>query len=275
MENTKQVQQDDAAETAEIEKLIAEESVNVPAVIEGEVKVVEGVVLAPEPAAVEIKLPEGATVSFADLGRTRAKEIAGLDEKIAETRSTLRDDILKVIAGPLESHGTYISGFTSEMAEREGKGKDIRTLRNVKSQVNRVLSAFKANPLTVKAALENKAERWDVIVKNLPKRSAAGRPSVTPAASGQPAAAEGGEQPSDLDTATDSGAMIESLHKIASRLREVAKGKKAWYAEYLAVNVLEAMETSRDHFQKLYSARGKDVTDEQFRTSLELDRKVA
>ena len=258
---------------AEIEQLL-----NAPAIIEETVIQTSGEILPPEPAAVEIKVPEGAKVSYQDLGRQRAKEIAGLDEKIAESRSTLRDDLLKVIAGPVESHSTYLSGFTQEMAERESKGKDIRTLRNVKSQVNRVLTAFKANPISVRQALENKSERWDIILKKLPKRSAAGRPSAIPGTSGEPTAADGAESASNIETATDAGKMVESLSVIAKRLREVAKGKKAWFAEYLAVSVLEAMEMSREHFQKLYAAQGgSPVGDEAiaaFRKALELDRVI-
>lgn len=267
-----------AQETVEVQQ-DATPLENVPAVVEQtSAPAISGEVLPPEPATAEIKLPVGATVSYADLGRSRAKEIAGLDEKIAESRGTLREDILKVIAGPVESHGSYISGFTSEMAEREGKGKDVRTLRNVKSQVQRVLNAFKANPITVKAALENKAERWDVILKKLPKRSAAGRPektSATPSKSGEPAASEGSEIPSNIETATDCGKMIQGLQDIAARLRDVAKGKKAWFAEYFAVNVLEAMEMSRVDFQKLYGGAGVDKMEEaKVRELFLLDRKI-
>lgn len=237
----------------------------------------EGEHLPPEPAKPEVNLPAGAALSWADLGRARAKEIANLDEKIAETRTTLRGDVLRVLEGPAEAHPTYVAGFSTVMAEREAKGLDIRTLGNVRSQVRRVFKAFKANPSAVLAELKNSGKRWDVMLKALPKQSNAGRPSKPEG--GQPAAQEGAAiGVESVEKLTDVGAMVESLYAIAARCREVAKGKKAYYGEYIAVEVLETLNIAKGDFQKIYADNAKPggvaPDDAELRAALDLDRVI-
>lgn len=239
----------------------------------GEPSATEGEVLPPEPAKPEMNLPEGASISYAKLGEERAKEIASLDEKVAGVRTTLRQDVLKVLQGPEAAHGTYIAGFTAVMAQREASGKDVRTLRNVKSQVSRVFKAYKANPRQVLETLKDSGKRWDVMLKALPKQSNAGRPSTGAA---QPEAGKGGEIPSNLETATDVAEMRNSILAIAERMREVAKGRNQPYAEYVAVEIIDAAHAAHRDFAKVFSEHGgADADKAKLREALKLDRKLS
>lgn len=250
--------QEEVAEVAEsiaLEATTEQHTAEAVAVVD--VKV--GEVLPPEPKPAEIKLPEGAKVSYQDLGKERALEVAGMDDKVVALKTTLREDILKVLAGPTDSWPSYIAGFTMVIAGRETEGKDIRSLRNVKSQVTRVLGSARADLPGVKAKLEDKSKRWEVVIKELPKRSNAGRPAAN--TTGQPAAAAGAALPSPAAAEaaakgevveTNIGELITLCRKTAERLREVSIGKKSPFGEFVAIQVLDMLETSQRTYQTAY-----------------------
>lgn len=226
---------------------------------EQQAKPVEGEVLAPEKPMPVFTLPDGAKISYQDLGKKRATEVAKLDERIVATRTTLRADIASIIeASPPESWGTYIAGFTAVMADMEAKGHSIQSLRNVKSQVTRVMSAAKADKPKVLAQLKDEKQRWEQVLKALPKRSNAGRPP----ADAQPEAGKGASIPAPAVAQAEKNGeisevnipeLIERTKAHAKRLMEVSIGKGSPFGQFIAHRTLKAIEIAEKDFHKTFA----------------------
>lgn len=245
------------------------------------VKMVEGEHI-PAPAETpKVELPEGATISFQQLGEERARAVVKVGEQAQSLVAQVRADVVKVLTAAADFWPSYLSGFTMVQGKLEAEQKDTRHLRNIKSQVSRVLKAAKGNPVTIKALMES-GKPWAEVIKSLPKQSNSGRPTR---AGAQPAAGEGAQAAVDASIIQSDGTvkevnindLISGIRTVATQLVAVSKGKKSPYGEYIGQQVLDMLESALGTYQnemRDFQHAGGNITTPEFLIQLGL-RKAA
>ena len=186
-----------------------------------------------------------AKLSWQHLGTERAREVVRVDERLAQGKNTVRQDLIEILKSPQDSWGSYTEGFKAVLDERKKAGEPTVALGVLRSQISRVLNAGKKHHSMVVGKLADTKIRWEVLLKSLPKTSTKGRPATAETTS----TGDG----INVDTETNVGTLVQVLHGACKRLITIGKEKDAMFAQYVGQNTLDMLETAQADYQAIFA----------------------